>query len=186
MFGLQALLAFLLVSEAPGQSWARRVLAPAVLWTASIVLFHQAAVLFSVPLIVYALLGGPDRLRNAVQISVLSGATSLLIYVAVYTLTDHEGARDVASGSVSGFIRWTLLYATLDLGWGSASNLTATGLRNVVGSVLANIVTASGPSRMLGYAAAAAFVAAGFLWNAVAVLRGATVWRDGCSCWCGS
>lgn len=171
VFGLLGLTAFLLLAEAPGQRWARTVLAPSVAWTASIVLYHQAAVLFVVPLVTHALVGGPRRLAQAVQIALLSGAASLLIYIAVYVGGD-EGELGVAA-----FLRWTLHYATLDAGWGSAGNLSGTGLRDVVRSVLANLVTAPGPARMPAYALAAGFVGVALLWNAVAVLRGATAWR---------
>ncbi len=109
------------------------------------ILYHQANVLFLLPLGVYlvASAGGKQGFRTWLWVTGLAGLAALANYLAVYLAS-------VPPRSISGFIRFCLAYTseiclgglckTSPEGWGSLANLSPEGLRQLLSSLFWNIM----------------------------------------------
>ena len=142
------------------------------------IFYHQAAVLYVVPLGYYLIAQrGRDGLAAYARILVLSGSVALGAYLVVFhssvTSQTHAFPRlwaEVvhAERSVGEFIHWILEYSRSGMGWGTLDHLGTYGLRTLLHSQLQNIVVVPelpwGLHRAVKLAVAL-MLAAIFLWN---------------------
>lgn len=135
-------LSAVLLTARPKMGFGRAVLLGVLLALA--ILYHQANVLFVLPLGVYlAAAGGKAGLRPGALILALAGGLTLGAYLLVYL-------RTAGGFSLAGFIDYCLAYTSeiclgglckaSPEGWGALSNLSAGGLQLALGSLVWNVV----------------------------------------------
>lgn len=144
------------------------------------ILYHQANILFVLPLGVYLFAaGGKFGLRAWLYVVILAGLVTLFSYLLVYLLT-------TSSWSVSGFIRYCLAYTSeICLGglckaspdsWGSLGNLSAAGLSQLLSSLFWNVLVLPDQFASLALLVFGLAVLALTGWHAVQILRRASDW----------
>lgn len=145
------------------------------------ILYHQANILFVLPLGVYLFAaGGKFGLRAWLYVVILAGLVTLFSYLLVYLLTT------TGSWSVSGFIRFCLAYTSeICLGglckaspdnWGSFGNLSAAGLNQLLSSLFWNVLVLPDQVAFLALPMFGLSLLALTGWQAVQVLRRASAW----------
>jgi len=143
IFGCFALLAMLLIRQERIQlTWKHTLVLSAMVVTS--VLYHQASVLFCLPLGIYLLSNyGRHGLRQLILVLVVSGLVTLSVYIAAYLYLHPEG-------TLTHFIGWTSQSANANPKWGTFDNYTIKGFRALLRSQIDNIVIIPQSLKVLG------------------------------------
>lgn len=131
--GCQVVLAALLITN-EGKQPSRGLYLTIAFLLALSVMYHQAAVLFVVPMLIYMLLSlHKDGIVLFVKISVLSG----IFVLSCYALAFLNISSDF---TLSGFYKWILSYGISGHDWGRVNNFSFDGLAKLYKSQALNIL----------------------------------------------